>query len=245
ADASIRCLAVANESNLESRNAVFYSCHSLLKVYDGTSRPLPVYAYKTEISALRVFNNFIFTGHEDGSLSVLDARTSSLVFTSQIHRSTIFDIESIDSNIFTCSRDHSILRNHVDSILNGTWVSDSSTTLSPPHYDTVTRLLNYNSVLVSLGRDCSIKTWKGAQPYKTVPYAHDSWIRAGAVLPNFWITGCKGGVVRCWDLLENSVRCTGKIDVKSPVVSLAACNDLIWVGCQKDVHLYKTTHKAN
>lgn len=233
-DSAVRCLATASGTELMPGNAVFYSCRSLLKIYDGSAKPMPVHAYKSEISSLRVAGNFIYTGHEDGSFAVLDLRGPSLVFSDQLHRSTVFDIEEIDGRIFTCSRDHSIKCTEGRAILDGTYTPNTSPVLTPPHYDTVTRLLSYKSVLVSLSRDCSVKTWRDTRPYKTVPYAHDSWIRAGAVLPNCWATGCKGGLVRC----------VGRVDAKAPVVCMAACSETVWVGCQKDIQMYKIGNKA-
>lgn len=237
-DDSIRCLAAG-----VAGSPLYYSTRALLKAFDDREKPMPVYAFRNEISALRVFENYALSGHEDGSLNLLDLRNNKILLSESAHASAVFGIEAAGDFVYTCSRDHSIrfmrCSNGDLAQLGGGSAKDCA--LSPPHYDVVSCLLSYKDTLVSLSRDCSMKTWRGSLPFKTVPYAHDAWIRAGAVLDGCWMTGCKGGQLRCWDLCEESVRCIGRADTGSPVVCMAGAGDRVWVGCQRGIQLYRVS----
>ncbi|KAI4291527.1 hypothetical protein PAPHI01_0801 [Pancytospora philotis] len=246
-ESSVRCLETGGQHRGSGwalpQDSILYSCRSLLKLYNSNDRPMPVHAYKSEITALRMFDNLVYTGHEDGMLCALDIRNNAVVFSGHVHRSTVFGIEKLADRVYTCSRDHTVRYVDVSPESGSFSCSAADNSLSPPHYDTVSMLLSYKSMLVSAGRDCSVKTWAAERPFKTVPYAHDAWIRAGAVADRCWATGCKNGVVRFWDLLENSVRCVGKVDAKSPVACMGGAGDQLWVGCQKEIQMYKIANK--
>ncbi|KAM0680427.1 hypothetical protein GINT2_001487 [Glugoides intestinalis] len=222
-DDSIRCLC--------SFGSLYYSSRSLLKAY-SSNRPLPVYAYKSEISALRIMDSYVFTGHDDGFLNVLDLRTSKLLYTGRIHSSSIFDILLTQDGIYTCSRDHSVKYSKRCMKMEEQVLFEDFVSLSPPHYDSVSMLLYYKNACISLSRDCSIKAWKGAQPYKTVPYAHETWIRCGVSTETYFATGCKGGVVKLWDFVEGSIRCIGKIEVGSSINCMLASKSFLWIATQ-------------
>ena len=219
-DDSIRCMFSYNE--------LFYSSRSLLKVLNSQGRTLPVFAYKAEISTLKVSDNFIFTGHDDGSLNILDRHTNQIIFNEKIHKSTIFDICLFNDSIYTCSRDHSVKFSEIKTGFNEL----SFVSLSPPHYDTVSCLLLFKNKCISLGRDSSIKAWNKAVPFKTVPYAHDAWIKSAISLENLFVTGCKNGILKCWNFIDNSIRCVGKIDVSFSINSMTEYDGDIWISCQ-------------
>lgn len=222
-DDSIRCICIFG--------SLYYSSRSLLKAYSA-NRSLPVYAYKSEISALRIVDSYVFTGHDDGVLNVLDLRTSNLLYSNRIHNSSIFDILLTDDAIYTCSRDHSVKYSKKCMEAEADTFFDEFVTLSPPHYDSVSMLLHFKNACISLSRDCSIKAWKADLPYKTVPYAHESWIRCGVSAENYFATGCKGGVVKLWDFVEGSIRCIGKIELGSSINSMLASKNFLWIATQ-------------
>lgn len=224
---------------------LFYSVGSLLKVFSAGSRPIPVYACSSVITALSVSNSTVLMGHSDGSLSLFDLTGNSLLFSERLHSGAILGISKIGQVLFTGSRDHSIRYSSLTA-------PDSSSTspklnilkdalLSPPHYDSVSCLLNYKDMLVSLSRDCSVKTWQGTKPYKTVAGAHSSWIKCGAVAERCWVSGCRDGELRCWDLMDGSVRCVGKADVNQSVERMAVVNEDVWVCGRKEILKYKFT----
>lgn len=103
------------------------------------------------------------------------------------------------------------------------------TALPTAHYDSVHILLNFNGLLVSGGRDCSIKVWKGLKIQKTVPYAHPSWIKSGSPTGAFYATGSKCGLVKFWDYKEK-ITCVGKIELKSSVNTILCDNENVYAG---------------
>ncbi|ELA41947.1 uncharacterized protein VICG_00964 [Vittaforma corneae ATCC 50505] len=228
-DDCIRCLY--SSANL------YYSSRSLLKMFISTGRSLPVYAYKNEISSLTIQNNLVFTGHEDGSLNVLDIRSNEVLHSSRIHSGAVFDMILAEGKFFSCSRDHSVKFN--EFCADRFRFSHDFISLSPPHYDSVSKLLYFKDRCISLGRDCAIKVWNDGQPFKTVPYAHDSWIKSGSSANDYFVTGCKNGIVKCWDFIDHSVRCVGRVDVGSSVNCMLANGNELWVGAQsKKIYRY-------
>ncbi|WUR04627.1 kinesin-like protein KIF21B [Vairimorpha necatrix] len=98
-DAGIKCLC--------SDESILYSTRMILKTVDFRTKGMPLYAYRNEISCIMKRGHLIYTGHEDGSLSVLDIRNMSIK-SEKIHSGTIFCIEEQNNKIYTCSRDHTI-----------------------------------------------------------------------------------------------------------------------------------------
>lgn len=230
-DDCIRC--IYTDENL------YYSSRSLLKTYTSSGRPLPVHAYKTEISSLKISQNLVYTGHEDGFLNVIDLRSKELVFSNRIHNSAIFDICIDDSSFYTCSRDHDVKYCDIGTNCSGI-LKNPFFTLSPPHYDSVNKLINYKNKCISLSRDCSIKVWNKDTPFKTIPYAHDSWIRTGTSTDRCFVTGCKNGLIKCWDFLDQSVRCVSKTDIGSSITGMFSYDKELWVAAaNKKIYRYE------
>lgn len=228
-DDCIRCLCSSTD--------LYYSSRSLLKVFVNAGRTLPVYAYKNEISSLKIHGSLVFTGHEDGTLNILDLKSNELLYSNRIHSGTVFDMVLAEDKFFSCSRDHSVKFN--EFCADKLQFSRDFVTLSPPHYDSVGKLLYFKDRCVSLGRDCAIKVWNGGQPFKTVPYAHDSWIKSGASTNDCFLTGCKNGIVKCWDFIDHSVRCIGRADAGSGINCMLADGNELWVGTQsKKIYRY-------
>lgn len=221
-DESIRCIA-SNEDSL------FFTSRSLIKLFSSeTKRPFPVYAHKTEITALIIKSNLVFTGHDDGSLCVLDLRSNTLVYSGKIHNGTVFDIAVEGESVYTCSRDHAVKYN---VYREGVFDKDF-TELGPPHYDSVGRLIFHRGRCVSLGREGAMKVWEDGKPFKTVQFAHEAWIKSGCKGEKWFYTGGKSGDVKCWDFEGGSVRCIGKEDVGSGInCMIEDGNDLV-VGTQ-------------
>ncbi|AFN82936.1 kinesin-like protein [Encephalitozoon romaleae SJ-2008] len=206
---------------IEGFDTLLYTTRGILKRFDPRSGSRPLYGFRSEVSALFSRDNYILTGHEDGTLSILDQRNSKLVFSEKAHSGTVFCIEKIGSDIYTGSRDHTVR-----------CYSNEFTTLSPPHLDSVQGLLCYNDNLISFGRDCSIRRWKNKSIVKTVPYAHDSWVKCGAAMKDSFVTGSKDGMLRFWDFWDNSVFCVGKLKAGGAINSLVWNGEVVYVGCQ-------------
>lgn len=237
-DDSVKCMC-------SHADLLYYSTRSLAKAYTGSGRPLPVYAYKREISCLKVCNELICTGHEDGSLSIVDTRSNCMIYNEKVHYEPVSDIQVIGNLIYSCSRDHSVKCAELGDLGSKGVLERDFEALAPPHYDVVSGLLSYKGRCISFGRDCSIKSWNSGAPGKTVPYAHESWIRCGCALDGFFATGCKGGVVRCWDLLDNSVRCVGRLDTDSGINCMISQGSSIWIGSQdRNVYRYEFCQAA-
>lgn len=81
---------------------LFYSTRSLLKVLRMDKRLLPVYAYKEEITCLRVIDNLVITGHKDGYVNFLNLDKSVIVLNWKPHCVTVTDIIVEGNNIFAC-----------------------------------------------------------------------------------------------------------------------------------------------
>ncbi|CAD26523.1 KINESIN-LIKE PROTEIN [Encephalitozoon cuniculi GB-M1] len=206
---------------MEGSEALLYTTRGILKSFDCRSGTRPVYGFRSEVSALLSRDNYIFTGHEDGTLSILDQRNSKLVFSEKVHSGTVFCIEKIGPDTFTGSRDHTVK-----------CYNNGLITLSPPHLDSVQGLLCYNDELISFGRDCSLRRWRNKSIVKTVPYAHDSWIKCGASMKDSFVTGSKDGMLRFWDFWDNSVFCVGKTKAAGAINSVVWNGAIVYVGCQ-------------
>ncbi|KAH9412353.1 kinesin-like protein [Ordospora pajunii] len=214
AEEGIRCMA--------SAETLLYTTRGMLRRFDPRSGTRPVYVFRSEISAVMSSEHYMFTGHEDGTFSMLDDRNSKIVVSEKAHSGTIFSIEKIGEDIYTASRDHTVK-----------CYSDGFLTLSPPHLDSVQGLLSYNGDLVSFGRDCSLKRWRSRSIVKTVPYAHDSWIKCGVAMKDSFVTGSKDGSLRFWDFCDNSVFCVGKVKFEGSINSIAfGEGSSVYVGCQ-------------
>lgn len=226
AEDGVRCL--------EAADTLVYSARGLLKSFDARAGTRPLHAFRSEISALAVRDNQILTGHEDGSLSVFDVRGGALLFSEKAHSGTVFCIEKVADRIYTGSRDHTIR-----------CYKDGFNTLSPPHLDSVQGLLAYRGDLVSLGRDCSLKRWRDGAIVKTVPYAHDSWIKCGAAMQESFVTGSKNGTLRFWDFSDNSVFCVGKLKTNGAVNAVLSSSQNAYAGCQnKEIILVRCSYDA-
>lgn len=223
-DGAVRALAGAE-------NTLFYSSRSLLKQFDGRSRPAPVHAFRSGISALRLAGNIAYVGHEDGSLSSFDLRAGRASCTAKMHSSAVSGIEAICGRVYTCSRDRNV--SCIASEMGGKCI-----VLEPPHDGAVSAILAYKATLISLDREGSLRAWHGTAPLTSVPHAHDSWIRAGTLLGHCWATGCRSGVVRCWDLREGAVRPIGHADTGSPVTCMAGAGSALWVAGPKQIQMY-------
>lgn len=229
-DESIRCL-------YSYKDTLFYTSRSLLKRVSDSGRSLPVYAYKNAITAIFIINNLAFTGHEDGVINILDLNSNKIIYYNKIHNSAIFDIILYEDKFFSCSRDHSVKFNKF--IFSSQQFLDDFITLSPPHYDSVGKLLYFKDKCVSLGRDCAIKVWNDNNPFKTVPYAHESWIKCGSSTNRYFVTGCKNGIIKFWDFIDQSVRCIGRIEIGSSVNCVCSIGNEIWIGTQnKKIYKY-------
>ncbi|KAM0672484.1 kinesin motor domain-containing protein [Ordospora colligata] len=214
AEEGIRCMV--------SAETLLYTTRGMLRRFDPRSGTRPVYMFRSEISSIMSSEHYMFTGHEDGTFSILDDRNSKIVVSEKAHSGTIFSIEKMGNDIYTASRDHTVK-----------CYNDGFLTLSPPHLDSVQGLLSYNSDLVSFGRDCSLKRWKNRSIVKTVPYAHDSWIKCGVAMKDSFVTGSKDGSLRFWDFCDNSVFCVGKIKFEGSINSIAfGGGSSVYVGCQ-------------
>jgi hypothetical protein len=209
----IRCLCAAD--------ILFYSARGLLKSFDPRCGTRPVYAYRSEVSALLADGDLVYTGHEDGTFCVYDRRAAGAVLSERPHSGTVFCIERAEGSVYTGSRDHGISR------YDGGWSS-----LTPPHYDAVQTLLSHKGELVSAGRDCSLRRWRDGCIVKTVPYAHDSWIKCGASMGGSFATGSKDGAVRLWDFCSNSMFCIGKLKLGGSVNVMASSGDMLYAGSQ-------------
>ncbi|KAG0439217.1 Chromosome-associated kinesin KIF4 [Dictyocoela muelleri] len=241
-------------------NAFLYSTGSKLKIRNETD--LLVCAYDSDISSIIIRGNYIFTGHEDGTIQVKDIRVISSSHQDsivknrkiQIHRGTVFDICFLNNEIYTASRDHTVGNikinitkyNETDcintqAILKKDDISKykfSKTILRPPHYDSVHLVLPFKNSIISASRDCSIKRWVNNKIDKTIPYAHDSWIKSGCVFQDFFATGCKEGVVMLWDFQRGAIKNVGKTSIES-INCMVNFNGYLAAGCQKSLNVLK------
>jgi len=228
-DDSIRCLA-------SSFPSLFFSSRSLIKLFSPAGRPMPVYAHKVGITALKIRDSLALTGHEDGTVNMLDMRSNTLVYSGRVHAGTVFDMAVEDGSLYTCSRDHSVRYSSLPE--GGSGVEFS--TLVPPHYDSVSGLVLFKGQCISLGRDCAMKVWRGGEAVRTVPYAHEAWIKGGSAGEKYFVTGCKGGVVKCWDIEEGEVKSIGKVEVGVGINSMILRGeDLIVGGQNRMIYEYK------
>ncbi|ADM11453.1 kinesin-like protein [Encephalitozoon intestinalis ATCC 50506] len=220
---------------MEGLETLLYTTRGILKRFDHRSGTRPVYGFRSEVSALLSRDNYIFTGHEDGTLSILDQRNCKLAFAEKAHSGTVFCIERMGQDTYTGSRDHTVKR-----------YNDGFITLSPPHLDSVQGLLCYKNELISFGRDCSLRRWKDGTIVKTVPYAHDSWIKCGASMEDSFVTGSKDGMLRFWDFLDSSMFCVGKMKIVGAINSVIWDGKLIYVGTQsKEILAIRCKYESN
>lgn len=204
---------------------ILYSTRMILKQIDHRmNNVMPVYAYRNEISCILKIDNLIYTGHEDGTLNILDTRNMTMK-SEKIHSGTIFTMEVNNNVLYTGSRDHTIKS------------SSTKKTLQPPHYDVVNSLLQYKGDLISLSRDCSLKRWRDGKLVKTVPNAHSSWIKCGISLTDSFVTGSKNGTLRYWDYCEDSVFCVGSYKT-GQVNCMVKCEEGFYVASQNKEILY-------
>lgn len=206
---------------LEAGENLMYSARGVLKSFDHRYGTRPLHAFRSEISAFICRDECVYTGHEDGSLCVFDIRKGSIVASEKIHSGTVFCIEKIGDRIYSGSRDHTI-----------SCYSDGFSILSPPHLDSVQGLVRYKGELISVGRDSSLKRWRDGCIVKTVPYAHDSWIKCCGAMDDWFLSGSKDGTLRFWDFCGDSVFCVGKMKMDGSINSIVCGEGSLYVGSQ-------------
>lgn len=222
-----------NVKCFEPSDVLFYTTRMILKQFDSRSGIRPIQAYKNEVSCLKKHNYLIYTGHENGTLSCLDIRNNKVIY-EKVHNGTIFSIEIIDDIVYTGSRDHSIkaLKNN------------QINTLDPPHYDSISKLINYKNELVSVSRDCSLKRWNNSNIVKTVPNAHTTWIRSADVMDHCFVTGSVKGTLRFWDFCDNSVFCVGRYESHCKINFVNSIGKYVYVGGQREILLIESDYKT-
>lgn len=204
------------------------------------------------ISSMFCEGDLLYVGTEDGCVAAVDLRMMRVAMRKPMHKGTVFCINRVGEHIYTGSRDHEIKRfarnaaapraetalssdevpGTAGSPLGGVVTcSPGVTTLPTAHYDSVHVLLNMDDLLVSGGRDCSIKIWRDLRVWKTVPYAHPSWIKSGTPAGAFYATGSKCGLVKFWDCKEK-VTCIGKAELKTSVNVLVCDGQHVYAGLQ-------------
>jgi WD40 repeat protein len=227
-------ILVREECNIRSiagKSELFFSSRNVVKGLDlRDGRIDPLISVKTIISVLRIEENLLYVGGEDGSISVYDLRKpDSPLAHRSMHSGTVFCVSRIDDYIFTGSRDHSI------KYFN----RETGGRLDPPHYDSVHSLIAHEDGLVSVGRDCSLKRWDGRSKnvLKTIPYAHKSWIKSGCSFMNRFSTGSRDGCVITWEYHGDGVKKVSECKVKGGVNCMISDCDSLYVGCQ-DRNIY-------
>lgn len=204
------------------------------------------------VSAMFCEGDFLYVGTEGGCVAVIDLRMMKVVMRKQMHKGTVFCINRVGEHIYTGSRDHEIKRfardvavSRLDTVTcngevpgavgsprDGAMIrSPGVTTLPTAHYDSVHILLNMDDLLMSGGRDCSIKIWRDLRVWKTVPYAHPSWIKSGTPAGAFYATGSKCGLVKFWDCKEK-ITCIGKAELRTSVNALVCDGQHVYAGLQ-------------
>lgn len=220
-----------------SNQDFYYTTRSLLKMFSGQSRPLPIYAYTDIITCLEIRNNLVFTGHSNGVLNVLDLRSNKILFNKKIHKTHIFDIKLNLNQIYTCSKDFQICYNEFKELedeKSDIFLSSNFHTLFPSHEDIVSSIIFYDGACVSMSRDCSLKSWEHGNLKCSYANAHDNWIKCGAAMDNFFVTGCRNGVIKCWDINNNSICNIGKLDIGSGINCMLKDKNSLWIGCQNN-----------
>ncbi|EOB13410.1 Kinesin-like protein KIF21B [Nosema bombycis CQ1] len=207
--------------HLISDSNIFYTTRTILKQFDHRGLCMPVYAYKSEINCINKIQTKIYTGHEDGTLNVLDLRNMQIE-SIKLHTGSIFCIENINDKIFTGSRDHSVKS-----------ISHGIVTLSPPHCDSVISLLNYKGDLVSLGRDSSIRRWSNNKLIRTVNNSHSTNLKTGVPLENYFVTGDKGGLLKFWDFHKSNMFAVGQLDMNNPINCICRSGEGFYVGTSR------------
>lgn len=204
------------------------------------------------VSSMFCEGDILYVGTEDGCVAAVDLRMMRVAMKKQMHKGTVFCITRVGEHIYTGSRDHEIKRFAREAAVSlseaapcGDGVlgaagspragavtrSPGVTTLPTAHYDSVHVLLSMDDLLVSGGRDCSIKIWRDLRVWKTVPYAHPSWIKSGTPAGAFYATGSKCGLVKFWDCKEK-VTCIGRAELRTSVNALVCDGQHVYAGLQ-------------
>jgi len=59
---------------------------------------------------------------------------------------------------------------------------------------------------------------------------------------SLFVTGCKNGVLKCWNLTDQSIRCVGKIDVGFSINCMTEFDNDVWISCQnKKIQRYSVS----
>ncbi|XP_029166601.1 kinesin-like protein KIF21B [Nylanderia fulva] len=176
------------------------------------------------LSVIRIRGDLLYCGYENGSVSIYDTRNEKDILSKTLHRGTVFTLELIGDTLYSGSRDHTI----------GYISPQESGLLKPPHYDSVHQLIEHRGDLISVGRDCSMKRWSGdtKKVVKTLPYAHDSWIKAGCNFEEHFCTGARDGSVRIWSYSGESVRCIDKGKIPAGVNCMVRVGKGVVIGSQ-------------
>ncbi|KAF7683865.1 Chromosome-associated kinesin KIF4 [Astathelohania contejeani] len=218
-------------------NLLYYTYGVKLCSYDfnSGSNTSETISYNCDLSSLKIFDNWICTGHEDGTINIYDRRNLGKVYINRLmHRGTVFSIDNIDRCIYSGSRDHTVGYISIDGISTGV--------LKPPHYDSVYSVFSFDKDLISLGRDCSLKRWSGEKKcvIKTIPYAHETWIRAGASGMDGFYSGSKDGNMKFWKYNGTGVACVSKFEIGASINSILECGPVVYAGCQdKSISIIK------
>ncbi|EPR79261.1 Kinesin family protein [Spraguea lophii 42_110] len=208
--------------NISGKDKIYYSCKNKIGLLEEGKE---IFKYSSDISNIFIEDNLLFCGHEDGCISMTDIR-KGMCWSKRVHRGTVFKVLKYNNEIFSCSRDHSVgVSEGMDGI--------GFRMLKPPHYDSVHVLLESNGCLITGGRDCSLKKWNinSGLVQKTIPYAHDSWIRCGYKLEDGFCTGAKDGSMVFWDV-DKSITEKYKFYVDGCINSIVENNYNYFVGCQ-------------
>ncbi|KAF9762804.1 Kinesin-like protein KIF21B [Nosema granulosis] len=207
--------------HLDSSDLIYYTTRTILKQFDHRSVCRPIHAYSAEISCIKVVDHKIYTGHEDGSLNILDLR-SMQIESIKPHSGTIFCIGEVNGTIFTGSRDHSVKS-----------ISHGIVALSPPHCDSVVSLLAYKGDLVSLGRDSSIRRWQGSRLLRTINKAHCTSLKTAVSLEDAFVTGDKSGLLKFWDFHKSNLFTVGELNMNNPINCMCKSKDGFYVGTSR------------
>lgn len=147
--------------------------------------------YKSYVTIFLFNKNYLFTGHHDGTLYCYDVINKNMLFEIRKHKHSITNLVFSENTIFSAGRDNQIISYTQKEVLN----------LVPTHYDIVSVLISNNNILLSAGKDCSIKIWdiKTKKLLKNYAYAHKSWIKAGCLKNNKFCTVSRDGILKIWE----------------------------------------------
>lgn len=207
--------------HLESSDVIYYTTRTILKQFDSRAVCRPIHAYIGEISCIKKIDNKIYTGHDDGTLNILDLRNMQIE-SIKLHNGSIFSIEKVNDTIFTGSRDHSVKS-----------FSHGIVALSPPHCDSVVSLLSYKGDLVSLGRDSSIRRWHGSKLIRTISNSHCTSLKTGVSLEDTFVTGDKSGLLKFWDFHKSNLFTVGELNMNNPINCMCSSKEGFYVGTSR------------